>query len=107
MDLSAPYLPYYGALGEMVFNVGGSLYFYNKGADGIIDISPFSCMNGIVSEAVYPRVSRDYNDVPIRSFYFDGTEGDLEHDVEIFLELANTYRQRKKIPREYPSHFNS
>jgi predicted nucleotide-binding protein (sugar kinase/HSP70/actin superfamily) len=107
VDLASPYLPYYGALGEMVLNVGGSIYFYQKGGDGIIDISPFSCMNGIVSEAVYPRVSRDYNNVPIRSFYFDGTEGELEHDVEIFLELANTYRQRKKIPREYPSHFNS
>ena len=107
VDLASPYLPYYGALGEMVLNVGGGIYFYQKGGDGVIDISPFSCMNGIVSEAVYPRVSRDFNNFPIRSFYFDGTEGELEHDVEIFLELANTYRQRKKIPRVYPSYFNS
>jgi predicted nucleotide-binding protein (sugar kinase/HSP70/actin superfamily) len=106
LDLSAPYLPYYGALGEMVLNVGGSLYFYNKGADGVIDISPFTCMNGIVSEAVYPRVIRDHQGFPIRSFYFDGTEGDLERDVDIFLELANTYRGSKKIQRTYPSHFN-
>jgi len=106
LDLSAPYLPYYGALGEMVLNVGGSLYFYNKGADGVIDISPFTCMNGIVSEAVYPRVIRDHQGFPIRSFYFDGTEGDLERDVDIFLELANTYQGSKKIKRTYPSHFN-
>ena len=106
LDLAAPYLPYYGALGEMVLNVGGSLYFYNKGADGVIDISPFTCMNGIVCEAVYPRVIRDHNGFPIRSFYFDGTEGDLERDVDIFLELANTYRGSKKISRAYPPHFN-
>ena len=92
--------------GEMVLNVGGSLYFYNKGADGVIDISPFTCMNGIVSEAVYPRVIRDHDNFPIRSFYFDGTEGDLERDVDIFLELATTYSSSKKIERIYPPHFN-
>ena len=104
--LASTYLPYYGALGEMVLNAGGSIYFHNKGADGVIDISPFSCMNGIVSEAVYPRISRDYNNFPIRSFYFDDTEGDLEQDVEIFLELAHTYQKRKKIKRVFPSHFD-
>ena len=107
VDLASPYLPYQGALGEMVLNVGGTLYFHQKGADGVIDISPFSCMNGIVSEAVYPRVSKDHDLFPVRSFYFDDTEGELEHDVEIFLELANTYNQRKKNTRIYPSHFNS
>jgi len=106
LDLASPYLPYSGSLGEMVLNVGGSLYFYQKGADGIIDISPFTCMNGIVSEAVYPRVSRDHEGVPIRNFYFDGTESDLERDVDIFLELANTYRRSKKMQRKYPPHFN-
>lgn len=106
LDLASPYLPYSGSLGEMVLNVGGALYFYQKGADGIIDISPFTCMNGIVSEAVYPRVSRDHEGVPIRNFYFDGTESDLERDVDIFLELATTYRRSKMKQRKYPPHFN-
>jgi predicted nucleotide-binding protein (sugar kinase/HSP70/actin superfamily) len=100
-----PYLPYYGALGEMVLNVGGAIHYCKKGADGIIDISPFTCMNGIVCEAVYPRVSQDYDHIPIRSFYFDGTQTDLDRDVEIFLELAHSYKKRKKINRTYPSHF--
>lgn len=55
---SGPYLPHTGCLGEMVLSVGGAIYFYEKGADGIADISPFTCMNGIVSEAIYPHVSR-------------------------------------------------
>lgn len=101
-----PYLPYSGALGEMVLNVGGAIYLHQKGADGIIDISPFSCMNGIVCEAVYPRVSQGYDNMPIRNFYFDGTESDYDRDVEIFLELASTYKRRKKSHRIYPSHFN-
>ncbi len=101
-----PYLPYYGALGEMVLNTGGAIHYFRKGADGIIDISPFTCMNGIVCEAVYPRVSRDHDLIPIRNFYFDGTQTDLEHDVEIFLELAQSYQKRKKIKRIFPNHFN-
>jgi predicted nucleotide-binding protein (sugar kinase/HSP70/actin superfamily) len=96
LNRGLPYLPYYGALGEMALNAGTSIYFHDKGVDGIIDISPFTCMNGIVSEAVYPKISRDHNNIPMRIFYFDGTETDLDRDLSIFLDLARTYRQKKK-----------
>ena len=94
-----PYLPQDGALGEMVLSTGGAIYLYHQSADGIVDISPFTCMNGIVTEAIYPRVSKDHDSIPIRVFYFDGTHSDLDRDVGIFLELAKTYKRRKKILR--------
>jgi predicted nucleotide-binding protein (sugar kinase/HSP70/actin superfamily) len=106
LELSKPYLPYTGALGEMVLSSGKSIYMHEKGVDGIIDISPFTCMNGIVTEAVYPSLSHDLDDMPIRVFYFDGTQGDLERDVGIFLELARTYRRRKHTTRRYPAVFD-
>jgi predicted nucleotide-binding protein (sugar kinase/HSP70/actin superfamily) len=102
-----PYLPYWGSLGEMVLNVGGAIHMFKAGADGIVDISPFTCMNGIISEAVYPKLSEDHDGMPIRSFYFDGTESDYDRDVEIFLELASTYKRRKKVIRRYPAHFSA
>ncbi len=105
VDYARPYLPYDGALGEMLLNIGGSIHYYQKGTDGIVDISPFTCMNGIISEAIYPRVSRDHDMIPIRNFYFDGTESELDSDVEIFLELADSYRRRKKVKRVYPDRF--
>jgi len=105
LEMSKPYLPYTGALGEMVLSSGKAIYLYEKGADGIIDISPFTCMNGIVTEAVYPTLQRDLENMPIRTFYFDGTQGDLERDVGIFLELARTYQRRKHRPRSYPAYF--
>jgi predicted nucleotide-binding protein (sugar kinase/HSP70/actin superfamily) len=104
---SAPYLPYTGALGEMVLSTGKTIYLHEKGADGIIDISPFTCMNGIVTEAIYPSVSRRLDDMPIRVFYFDGTQSDLERDIGIFLELARTYQRRKKVSRRYPPYFGA
>jgi predicted nucleotide-binding protein (sugar kinase/HSP70/actin superfamily) len=105
LDNAWPYLPYTGALGEMVLSTGKAIYLYKKGADGIIDISPFTCMNGIVTEAVYPVLQRDHDHIPVRTFYFDGTQSDLERDVGIFLELANTYQRRKKHPRRFPAYF--
>ncbi len=100
-----PYLPADGALGEMALSVGKCVYLHSKGADGIIDISPFACMNGIVSEAVYHAISHDHNDIPIRNFYFDATSSNLERDLDIFMELAISYKKRKQELRRYPACF--
>ncbi|HTU01028.1 MAG TPA: hypothetical protein VMG58_04395 [Candidatus Sulfotelmatobacter sp.] len=99
------YLPQAGAGGEMVISAGKVDFFFRKGADGIIDISPFSCMNGIVSEALYPRQSDEHDGLPIKNFYFDGTHRDLTDELEIFLELARGYQRRKPHPRRYPARF--
>ncbi len=40
--------------------------------------------------------------MPIRVFYFDGTQGDLERDVGIFLELARTYQRKKSQAAHVP-----
>jgi predicted nucleotide-binding protein (sugar kinase/HSP70/actin superfamily) len=94
LECARPYLPRDGAFGEMVLNVGKVVYLAKKGAAGIIDISPFTCMNGIVCEAIYPRISRDLGGLPIRNFYFDGTQADLDRDLGVYMELARTYRKR-------------
>ncbi|NQU76350.1 MAG: hypothetical protein HQ546_08580 [Planctomycetes bacterium] len=100
-----PYLPADSALGEMVLTVGKSIYLQRKGADAIIDISPFSCMNGIVTEAVHPAVSGDHGNIPIRNFYFDASSSNMERDLDIFMELAGAYNKSKTIPRSYPAYF--
>jgi predicted nucleotide-binding protein (sugar kinase/HSP70/actin superfamily) len=99
VEVARPYLPQDGALGEMVLNVGRAIRLADRGVDGIIDISPFTCMNGIVCEAIYPRVSRDLDGLPIRTLYFDGTPQDLEGDLGVYLDLARSYQQRKKVQR--------
>jgi predicted nucleotide-binding protein (sugar kinase/HSP70/actin superfamily) len=105
LELAQPYLPFSGAEGEMVVSAGKSAYLALHGADGVVDISPFTCMNGIVSEAIYPRLSRDYGGIPIRNFYFDGAQSDLDRDVGIYLELARSYQAKKLHPRRYPARF--
>jgi len=105
LEYSKPYLPHTGALGEMTLSVGKAIFHYHQGCDGVVDISPFTCMNGIVTEAVYPKVSADHGHMPIRNFFFDGTQTDLDRDVAIFVELARAYQARKKTRRISPSNF--
>jgi predicted nucleotide-binding protein (sugar kinase/HSP70/actin superfamily) len=104
LDAARPYLPQDGALGEMVLNVGKAICLARRGVDGIIDISPFTCMNGIICEAIYPKVSRELGGLPIRTFYFDGTQTDLDRDLGVYMELARTYMRRKRHPRVYPKY---
>lgn len=106
LKLAEPYLPASGVMGEMVLSVGKAAYLAQHGADGIIDISPFTCMNGIVSEAIYPKLSKDFGGIPIRNFYFDGTQSDLDRDLGIYMELARSYREKKQWQRRYPSYFS-
>jgi predicted nucleotide-binding protein (sugar kinase/HSP70/actin superfamily) len=99
LEHARPYLPPEGASGEMVLSVGKTVHLWAQGAHGIIDISPFTCMNGIVSEALYPRLSLDLGGFPIKSVYFDGKPTALERDLEIFLELARGYGSRAERMR--------
>lgn len=97
LSAAEPYMPREGSNGEMVMSMGKTFWYHKKGAAGVIDISPFTCMNGIITESVYPRVSRDLGDFPIRVFYFDGVQSDVESDLEIFMELARNYKRRQKV----------
>jgi predicted nucleotide-binding protein (sugar kinase/HSP70/actin superfamily) len=99
LELARPYLLPDGALGEMLLSVGKSVYLHRKGADGVLDINPFSCMNGIVSEAVYPRLSRDCDGLPVRVIYYDGTHTDRRYELDIFMDLVREYSARKRTVR--------
>jgi len=103
LDGAEPYLPALGGKRRNGRERRQGRLFAHKGLDGVIDISPFTCMNGIVGEAVYPRISRDHAGIPIRNFYFDGTNSDLDRDIGIFLELARSYQRHKPWRREMPA----
>jgi predicted nucleotide-binding protein (sugar kinase/HSP70/actin superfamily) len=105
LEAARPYLPPEGCLGEMVLSAGQSIFMQKHGADGVIDISPFTCMNGTIAEAVYPAISEDHAGIPIRICYFDGVNASVDRDIEIFLDLARSYQARKPHPRVYPDYF--
>ncbi len=101
-----PYYPPEKVSGECVLNIGEIVYFYFHGADGAIDISPFTCMHGGMGEDMYHNVSEDHGGIPIRSFTCDETQSDIDDNVGIFMKLAETYMQRKRMKRVLPFHFS-
>jgi predicted nucleotide-binding protein (sugar kinase/HSP70/actin superfamily) len=102
---SREYLPAEGCIGEMVLSVGKAIYLAEKGEAGIIDVSPFTCMNGVICEGIYPSVSAAHDDLPIRVCYFDGVNSNIDQDLEIFLDLARAYQKRSRRQRAYPKYF--
>ena len=101
-----PYLPPENVSGESVLNIGEIICFYHKGADGAIDISPFTCMHGGLGEDLYGDVSKDHDGLPIRSFTCDETQSDVDDNVGIFMKLAETYMHRKVKDRLLPFYFS-
>ena len=50
-------------------------------------------------------MARDHDGLPIRNFYFDDSSSNLQRDLDIFMELAQSYRRRKSKTRRYPAYF--
>jgi len=50
-------------------------------------------------------VSEDHDGLPIRACYFDKANTQIDRDLEIFLNLARAYQQRKRHTRVYPGCF--
>jgi predicted nucleotide-binding protein (sugar kinase/HSP70/actin superfamily) len=99
LSAAQPYLPPDGAIGEMVLNVGTVPCLARRNIDGVIDIGPFTCMNSIVCEALYPRISRDLGGLPVRSLYFDGMPVDLGMELGIFMEISRAHKRRRTKDR--------
>ncbi len=83
-------------MGEITLSAAGAVYAHKKGCAGVVDISSFACMNEIVAESVFPKISTDLGGFPIKVFYFDGTSQNLARDIEIFLELAGNYAKMRE-----------
>jgi predicted CoA-substrate-specific enzyme activase len=91
--------PYVGLDGnEFLFlNVAKMVDFSRQGADGVINAICFNCMLGTVSAAITSRVRRDYNQIPIPTFIYTGSELASERTkLEAFVYQVRQYAKRKK-----------
>jgi predicted CoA-substrate-specific enzyme activase len=57
--------------GEAILSVGKSIDFIRKGASGIINAMPFTCMPGTISSALMKLIQNKY-DVPVLNIAYDG-----------------------------------
>ena len=80
--------------GEAILTVGKSIDFIRKGASGIINSMPFTCMPGMVSSAIMTLIQNKYN-VPLLNVAYDGQgESNITTWLEVFMHQVSDYFQK-------------
>ncbi len=91
LKLAAPYL-HYSYKGEAILSVGKALDFIEKGASGIVNILPFTCMPGTIVSALGKQIREKNNNLPWLDISIDGNEGvNLETRLEAFMHQTRTF----------------
>ena len=92
-DNAEPYIIKW--FGEAALSVGKSIHWIKKGADGIVNVLPFTCMPGTMVTAISRRIREEYN-VPWLNLSFDGLEqGTTETRLEAFMYQAKQHKSQK------------
>jgi len=88
--------------GDAIESVSDVAYATSKGSDGIIHISPFTCMPEIMSQNIFPKMRQD-GSIPILALVLDeqtGTAGFVTR-LEAFVDLMRR-RKRQSAPQLQP-----
>ena len=97
-DNAEPYIIKW--FGEAALSVGKSIHWINKGADGIINVLPFTCMPGTMVTAISKRIREEYK-VPWLNLAFDGLEqGTTDTRLEAFLYQAKQHKEEKQYKKD-------
>lgn len=93
LALTTPYM-HYSFGGEAILSIGKALDFVRRGASGIVNTMPFTCMPGMVATAVSRRVREDLGGIPWLNMTYDGNDGvnDITR-IEAFVHQVRQYRE--------------
>ena len=88
--------------GEAILSVGKAIDYYNKGASGIANISPFTCMPGTVVTALSKKIREDLNNIPWINLFFDGQQNDISFKtrIEAFMFQVKNYNNNSPIKKK-------
>lgn len=73
--------------GEAILTVGRAILFKQQNAQIIVNVSPFTCMPGTITSAIFQRLQQILN-IPIVSMFYDG-EDSMSHRLKVFLNNTN------------------
>ncbi len=80
--------------GEAILSIGKSIDFIAKGACGMINAMPFTCMPGTVSSAILKLIQNKY-DVPVINVAYDGQgESNITTRLEAFMHQVTEYSRK-------------
>lgn len=81
---------------EGVLNISKTIDFFQHGASGIINAMPFSCIPGIITSGIAPRLRREaLHNIPWLDVTFDAqAETSLRTRLEAFMHQAGLFQER-------------
>jgi predicted nucleotide-binding protein (sugar kinase/HSP70/actin superfamily) len=89
--------------GEALLTIGRAAAFKDDGAALVVNCSPFGCMPGATTAAIFKQVSVEL-DMPVVSMFYDGT-GNQNRRLEAFLHSAlDRGGSSPRPPLEEPEH---
>ncbi len=81
--------------GEAILSVGKTIDFALKGASGVVNVMPFTCMPGTVVSAILKRYREENNNLPILNMAYDGQEqSNIMTRLEAFMYQAKQYQEQ-------------
>ncbi len=82
--------------GEAILSVGKTIDLKDKGASGVINIMPFTCMPGTIVSAILKRFREENEHFPILNMAYDGQEQtNTMTRLEAFMYQAREFQQQK------------
>jgi predicted CoA-substrate-specific enzyme activase len=86
--------------GEAILSVGKTIDFAKRGASGVVNIMPFTCMPGTIVSTILKRYREENNNIPILNMAYDGQEQtNTLTRLEAFMYQTKEFknRQSKKV----------
>ena len=88
--------------GEAILSLGKAKDYWQKGACGIINIMPFTCMPGTIVNSLLKRFREDHQNIPFLNLSYDGQEQtNTRTRLEAFMyqvqQVQATKERRKKL----------
>jgi predicted nucleotide-binding protein (sugar kinase/HSP70/actin superfamily) len=86
--------------GEAILSLGKSIDFINKGASGLVNIMPFTCMPGTVVNSLIGRFREDHDHIPFLNLAYDGQEQTHTRTrLEAFMYQVRQFQNRRQPKR--------
>jgi predicted CoA-substrate-specific enzyme activase len=83
--------------GEAILSMGKARDFVRKGAAGLVNIMPFTCMPGTVVNSLFKRFREDHDNIPFLNLAYDGQEqSHTRTRLEAFMYQVRQFAERRK-----------
>ncbi len=81
---------------EAVLSVGKAVELAHRGASGIVNVLPFTCMPGTITAGLSPRIRRDLHDIPWLDLSYDMQQNtNIQTRLEAFMYQAHHFQRHQ------------